>query len=178
MSNGLTEEVVTGKQWYAMHTRSQHDKVVYQKLVRRNIAAFLPVTNVPCKGRGGKQTNRPVSLMPGYVFAQCDDDQIQSLKDRRIPDAKLLEGIVEDKCIKKLREQLEGVQKTGRVAIKGLPVSLVHKHVHITNGPFADFGGLVLRENRTHGTATVELQIWGQIVPTEVPLQHLEEIMV
>ncbi len=170
------EEVVTGKQWYAMHTRSSYDKMVYQKLIRRNITAFLPITNVPCTGRGGKRVIRSVSLMPGYVFAQCDDDQVQSLKDQRIPDAKLL-GVVEDKDVQNLREQLEGVQKTGRVAVKGRPASLVHKRVHITNGPFADFGGLVLRENRTHSTATVELQILGQIVPTEVSLHHLEEIL-
>ena len=177
MPNTVVEEVVTGKQWYAMHTRSQHDKVVYQKLVRRNITAFLPVTNVPCKGRGCKQTNRPVSLTPGYVFAQCDHDELQSLKDRRIPDAHLLQGIVEDACIETLRKQMEGVQKNGHLIV-GRPVSFVHKRVHISDGPFVDFGGLVLRENRTHGTATVELQIWGQTVPTEVPLQHLEEITV
>ena len=175
MSNGLTEEVVTGKQWYVLNAWPQHDKQVYDKLVRRKITAFLPVTNMPCKG-GGEKVIRPVSLMPGYVFARCDQDELQSLKDRRIPNAHLLQGIVEDECIKTLREQIDGVRTNGHVIRPERPASFTHKRVRIIDGPFAAFEGLATEEDLVHGMITVEIQILGRPVPTEVPVHQLEEV--
>ena len=55
--------------WYAIRTRSRHEKLVNQQLTSRGIEAFLPLTD---RRRRWKDRWKTVSfpLFPGYCFAR------------------------------------------------------------------------------------------------------------
>lgn len=179
MDEKPAEAVVTGKNWYAAYTWPNKNQFVYQKLVSMGVEAFRPVMKVPRKGRGGKNIHCTVSLAPGYVFFSCTPEKLEQVRYEHITGIEsLLKGAVDEEYVAWLRKQVEtgGNDIHQDILRTKQSASLLHKRVHITEGPFAKFGGTVLRENRMHRTATVELEIWGQTVPTEVPLLHLEEI--
>lgn len=69
-------EVTTDKTllpWFAIWTRSRHEKVVHEQLERREIDAFLPT--VPRWSRW-KDRRKKIDwpLFPGYVFARFEPD--------------------------------------------------------------------------------------------------------
>ncbi len=55
--------------WYALRTRSRHEKLVHQQLASRRVEAFLPLVD---RRRRWKDRWKTVSfpLFPGYCFAR------------------------------------------------------------------------------------------------------------
>ncbi|MGH9499169.1 MAG: UpxY family transcription antiterminator [Terriglobales bacterium] len=63
------EEVAAGKQWYAVQTRSRHEKMVARQLRRRGITTFLPLISQLRKW-SDRQKLVESPLFPGYAFVQ------------------------------------------------------------------------------------------------------------
>ena len=61
--------VATG-QWYAIQTRSRHEKKVVEQLRARSIESFLPVHRCRRKWRNGVLADLELPLFPGYLFAR------------------------------------------------------------------------------------------------------------
>ncbi|MCP5048827.1 MAG: transcriptional antiterminator, partial [bacterium] len=57
--------------WYVLHTKSRHESVVNDGLLKKSIEAFLPKVTVRSKRRDRKVTIR-VPLFPGYLFVKTD----------------------------------------------------------------------------------------------------------
>jgi len=57
--------------WYALHSRSRHEDVVFKGLRKRSIEAFLPKIQVISR-RKDRRKRILVPLLPGYVFAHTD----------------------------------------------------------------------------------------------------------
>jgi transcription antitermination factor NusG len=57
--------------WYVLHTKSRHENVVNDGLLRKSMEVYLPKITVPSKRRDRKKTIR-VPLFPGYVFVKTD----------------------------------------------------------------------------------------------------------
>ena len=57
--------------WYVLHTKSRHENVVNEGLLRKSVEVYLPRITVPSKRRDRKKTIR-VPLFPGYVFVKTD----------------------------------------------------------------------------------------------------------
>ncbi len=53
--------------WYALHTRSHYEKIVYDGLVGKSVEAFLPQIQVISR-RGKLRRKISVPMLPGYVF--------------------------------------------------------------------------------------------------------------
>jgi transcription termination/antitermination protein NusG len=61
----------SGEPWYAVRTRSRHEKIVHAELARKGIEAFLPTVT---KWSRWKDRRKRVDwpLFPGYCFARFD----------------------------------------------------------------------------------------------------------
>ena len=70
--------------WYAVHTRSRHEKQVDSLLSDKGIEAFLPLVNTLSRRRDRKKYV-DIPLFPGYIFVHVDDDEehISSVKYTR-----------------------------------------------------------------------------------------------
>ena len=57
--------------WYAVHTKSRHEKKVIWDLDDRKVEAFLPLREVLCKWKDRKKRIL-MPLFPGYLFVRID----------------------------------------------------------------------------------------------------------
>ncbi len=62
-----------GPRWYALHTRSRFEQVVYNGLRGKSLEAFLPRVQVMSR-RKDRSKKILIPLLPGYVFVQSDMD--------------------------------------------------------------------------------------------------------
>ena len=89
-------------EWYAIHTRSRHEKVVAEQLKQRDVDHFLPLYESLRKWKNGRFKIQ-LPLFPGYLF-------VRILLDAR-----------------KLVVQVPGV--VGLVGFKGVPAPLPHTEI-------------------------------------------------
>jgi len=60
---------VDNAHWYAIRTRSRHEKVAVKQLKGLDVETFLPlITEIHCWSNGRKQVEMP--LFPGYAFVR------------------------------------------------------------------------------------------------------------
>lgn len=57
--------------WYALHSRSRHEDVVFKGLRKKSIQAFLPKIQVMSR-RKDRRKRILVPLLPGYIFVHTD----------------------------------------------------------------------------------------------------------
>ncbi|MCC6712512.1 MAG: UpxY family transcription antiterminator [Candidatus Dadabacteria bacterium] len=60
-----------GRNWYAVHTKSRHEKKTVWDLEERSVEAFLPLREVLCRWKDRKKRIH-VPLFPGYLFVRID----------------------------------------------------------------------------------------------------------
>jgi transcription termination/antitermination protein NusG len=60
--------------WYAVHTRSRHEKQVDLLLSDKGIETFLPLAHTLSRRRDRKKYI-DIPLFPGYIFVHVDGDQ-------------------------------------------------------------------------------------------------------
>jgi len=85
-TNGLTWQfpsavpIVTAEsEWYALHTRPRHERLVIQRLADRGVETFLPVvTEVHCWSDRKKKVQVP--LFSCYVFAKVLPNRSERLR--------------------------------------------------------------------------------------------------
>ncbi len=60
--------------WYAVHTRSRHEKQVDSLLSDKGVETFLPLVNTLSRRRDRKKYV-DIPLFPGYIFVYMDEDE-------------------------------------------------------------------------------------------------------
>jgi len=79
----FAQENVQNDNWYALHTRPRHERVVVQKLTDRGVRTFLPtVTEVHRWSDRKKSVQLP--LFSCYVFAKFRQDRTERLNVLRV----------------------------------------------------------------------------------------------
>src|SRR5215469_3348455 len=58
------------ERWYAIQTRSRHEKRVAEQLKARSIESFLPIHRCRRKWKNGVLADLELPLFPGYLFAR------------------------------------------------------------------------------------------------------------
>lgn len=134
----------TKPRWYAISTRSRHEKSVGCLLVRRRIDTFLPLYETVRRWRNGDHRVQ-LPLFPGYAFVHIAlQDRLQVLK---VPGVARLVGFngtptpLEDEEVENLRQALAaGVKATPH------PYLTEGRRVRITAGPLAGHEGVLIRK--------------------------------
>ena len=172
--------------WYAIQTYAGSEmsvKRAIENLVRDNhIEEQLKEIIVPTEDvieiKNGKKKINERSLYPGYAFAYLDLDtalwhKIQSLPKvgRFIGEAKKPTPLSE----KDINLILEKVQK--RDAPKPKIFFDNGENVRITEGPFANFTGIVEEYDMIHGKLKLNVSIFGRSTPVEILYSQVEKIV-
>jgi len=130
--------------WYAVYTRSRHEKTVAQQLVHKSVDHFLPLYETIRKWKNGRFKVR-LPLFPGYLFVHITlRERLQVLQ---VP------GVVQLVGSGGMPLPLPGAEiETIRDALsKGLqahphPYLKVGSRVRICNGPLEGLHGILLRK--------------------------------
>jgi transcription termination/antitermination protein NusG len=132
-----------GPRWFAVHTRSRHEKSASEQLRSREVETFLPLYQSTRRWRNGDH-NVQLPLFPGYTFVHIP------LKDRlhvlKVPGVVRIVGFngapvpLED-------EEVEGLRSALASGIKAAPhpYLTVGRRVRITAGPLNGQHGILVR---------------------------------
>lgn len=160
--------------WYALYTRSRHEKVVAEELVQREIESFLPFREVVSQWKDRRKSVQ-FPLFPGYLFARFP------LRERRLDILKLSSVV---RIIGFNGEPLpipdEQVQAVKTLVFSTLPFDphpyvAAGDRVRIIRGPLRGLTGF-LAEKKTRCRFIVSVDLIQQAVACEVDAMAVEKI--
>ncbi len=73
-ANGLSNE----QEWYAVYTKSRHEKVAETNLINRGVMTFLPLREVVSRWKDRNKTIN-IPLFPSYVFVKIGFTDVQKV---------------------------------------------------------------------------------------------------
>ena len=161
--------------WYVMHTKSRHEKIVNDLLLKKSVEAYLPLLTVRSKRRDRKVMIR-VPLFPGYLFVKTDLHPSSHLEVVKTAGAVRLIGNrqgpvpVPDETVESLQIMVDSNNPvtTGHRLSTGDKVMVVY-------GPFAGVVGTFVRYG-AKGRVIVDIEALGQYAGVEVSEEDIEII--
>lgn len=129
--------------WFAVHTRSRHEKSASEQLRCREIETFLPLYQSTRRWQNGDHDVQ-LPLFPGYTFVHIySKDRLQVLKTPGVVRLVGFNGTpvpLEDREIEALRCALAlGVK------VAPHPYLTIGRRVRVTAGPLNGYEGVLLR---------------------------------
>jgi len=152
-------------QWYAIWTRSRHEKAVRDQLERKSIEVFLPTI---AKWSRWKDRKKKVEwpLFPGYCFARFDAAD-------RLP-VLTCDGVVqivgnEGRPSSIPAHEVEGIRQLVESELSYDPCPLVKEGemVKVVSGPLKGIVGRLVRKGG-HARLMLSVDLIGQAVSVEV----------
>ena len=159
--------------WYVLHTKSRHENVVNEGLLRKSVEVYLPKITVRSKRRDRKATIR-VALFPGYVFVKTDLHPNTHLEIVKVAGAVRFIGNkqgplpVADETVDSLKIMVTSDHPltTGHNLKKGDKVMVIHGPLAGLIGTFVRYGG--------KGRLLVSVEALGQYAGVEVSEDDIE----
>jgi transcription elongation factor/antiterminator RfaH len=159
--------------WYVLHTKSRHENVVNDGLLRKSVEVYLPKITVRSKRRDRKATIR-VPLFPGYVFVKTDLQPDTHLEIVKVAGAVRFIGnkqgplSITDETVESLKIMVtsDNPVTTGYNLKKGDKVMVVHGPLEGVVGTFVRYGG--------KGRIVVNIEALGQYAGVEVSEDDIE----
>jgi len=135
-------------EWFALHVRSRHEKLVSRQLDERGITNWLPLLETRRRWSDRyKIINEP--LFPGYLFVSiASEDRFDALYARGTVGFVSFNG-----CPCPVpAEQLEQVRRALASKLKCNPYPYLHKGrpAEILRGPLKGLSGTLIQKNRKH----------------------------
>jgi transcriptional antiterminator NusG len=181
-----TQEQPQGKRWYVVHAYSGYENYVAQALQERirleglqnRFAEIIVPTEEVVEMRSGQKRKSIRKFFPGYVLVQMEMDEQTWHLVRKTPKVLGFIGgtsdkpapITEKEADLILRRVQEGVDKP-RPKVLFEPGEVVR----VTNGPFADFNGVVEEVNYEKSRLRVAVLIFGRSTPVELEFSQVEK---
>ena len=162
-------------QWYVLHTKSRHEKVVNDGLLKKSIEVYLPLVTVRSKRKDRRVMIR-VPLFPGYIFVKTDLHPNSHLEVVKTAGAVRLIGNrqgpvpVPDQTVNSLQIMVASNHPvtTGNQLKSGDRVMVIY-------GPFAGVVGTFVRYG-SKGRVIVNIEALGQYAGVEVDEEDIEVI--
>ena len=151
--------------WYAIWTRSRHEKIVRDQLDKKHVHVFLPTIG---KWSRWKDRKKKIDwpLFPGYVFARfVADDRIAILKVDGVVQIISNNGVlspIPDVEIDSIRTLVES-----ELAYDPVPLVKEGDMVRVAHGPLKGVVGRLVRKG-AHARLILSVDLIGQAVSVEV----------
>ena len=140
----VTSVTVPDAKWYAIRTRSRHEKVAARELDAQGISVFLPlVTSV--RQWSDRRTKVEMPLFPGYAFVRVDyfsGERVRVLRTTGVVDfvGQKAEGSsIPDEQIESIRTIL-----VRNVPVKDHPFLNVGQRIRVRNGALSGVEGILV----------------------------------
>jgi transcriptional antiterminator NusG len=179
-----TPELQQGKHWYVIQTQSQREDSVVKRLqeniARENLQAYFGRIIVPTEEvveiRGGEKVQTERKIFPGYVWVEMEMTPetwhfvkqitgvtrfIGGQSPTPIPQAEV-DGVLNQASGKADKPKHKVVFQAGEV-------------VRITEGPFAEFEGVVEDVNYEKTRLRVSVSIFGRATPVELEFSQVSK---
>ena len=152
-------------QWYAIWTRSRHEKRVRDQLDGKSIEVFLPTIT---KWSRWKDRKKKVDwpLFPGYCFARFDSrDRLPVVKCTGVVNIVAFDGEI----VPIPDFEIEGIRRLVESDLQFDPCPFIREGamVEVVHGPLRGVVGRLLRKG-AHARLVLAVDLIGQAVSVEV----------
>ncbi len=132
--------------WYALYTRSRHEKKLLAELTDRSIEVFLPMREVLSRWKDRKKRIW-LPLFPGYIFIHQVDTPENRYRVLNLPGAVRFVGH-EGHAERIPEEQIDAVRRflEAEIAIDPYPYIRVGQKVEIVAGPLQGIQGVLVQK--------------------------------
>jgi transcription antitermination factor NusG len=132
--------------WYALYTRSRHEKKLLTELTDRSIDVFLPMREVLSRWKDRKKRIW-LPLFPGYIFVRQVDTPENRFRVLNLPGAVRFVGH-EGHAERIPDDQIEAVRRflETKIAIDPYPYIRVGQRVEIIAGPLKGIQGILVQK--------------------------------
>jgi transcription antitermination factor NusG len=161
--------------WYAVHTRSRHEKQVDLFLSERGVETFLPLVHTLSRRRDRKKYV-DIPLFPGYLFVYAE-------KERLLFDVKYTRGVtriigtdldaptpIPDKQILDIKSIMET-----EVQLDPFPYLKKGRMVRVKSGPLKGLEGILV-ERKGHYKLVIQIDLLQKGAAAEVYISDIEPI--
>ncbi len=174
--NNLTPAIIICKymKWYAIHTRSRHEKQVDLFLSERGVETFLPLVHTLSRRRDRKKYV-DIPLFPGYLFVCAEKERLYDVKFTRgvtriigtdidaptpIPDKQILD--------------IKAIMET-EVQLDPFPYLKKGRMVRVKSGPLKGLEGILV-ERKGHYKLVIRVDLLQKGAAAEVYISDIEPI--
>ena len=140
------EEPASGPEWFAVYTKSRHEKLVNDGLEALGFETYLPLMR-QLRRWSDRNKRVEVPLFPGYLFVRCTEVER--------PRAFAARGIVrfvtaEGRAVPIPPAEIDAIREVLRsdVPVEPHPKLTAGQPVRVTGGPFRGFSGKLVRRGR------------------------------
>ncbi|HOG18864.1 MAG TPA: UpxY family transcription antiterminator [Salinivirgaceae bacterium] len=157
--------------WYAVSTRSRHEKKVALQLTEKGIETYLPVIKTVRQWSDRKKIVE-VPLITCYVFVRINyDDHLKVLKTAGVVRFIMFQNqpaCVQDKEIENLRILTKNSEN---VKVKDIDHK-IGDYIEIDSGPFTGFKGEIIRK-KSNQILVVRLDFMSTMICVEISSKYL-----
>lgn len=162
--------------WYAIYTRSRHEKQVAEFLKKQQVEIYLPLKRV-WSGRQDRRVSIELPAMPGYLFVRAIlYAETRALIKRPSSVIRLVENagrpaVIPDEQIESLRIALAASFNP-----EGHPFLKVGDRVRVIRGPMADAEGYLVRVDENHHRLVLSVDYVNQSLSVEIDARCVEKV--
>jgi transcription antitermination factor NusG len=159
--------------WYAVYTRSRHEKRVREQCERRSIESFLPLYETVHRWKD-RRMRIQLPLFSSYVFVRID--LFHRLDMLQIPGIVRLVGFNGQPTALN-EEEIEALQKglSGGICTKPHPYLTRGRRVRIKDGPLAGLEGILLRR-KGNLRVVISISLLQRSIAVDADLADLEPV--
>jgi transcriptional antiterminator NusG len=160
--------------WYALYTRSRHEKQVDAMLRRQRLETYLPLLRTWSR-RQDRRVTVELPALPGYLFVRCALYGEVRAQIKKTPGVIHVVETADRPCvipeaeIKSLRVVLER-----SFAAETHPYFNVGDRVQVVRGPFIGAEGLLMRVAPGRHKLVVNVEFVNQAVAVEIDAADVE----
>jgi transcriptional antiterminator NusG len=174
------------KRWYVVHAYSGFEKQVMRTLGERvsldgmeeKFGEILVPTEEVVEMRDGKKRKSERKFYPGYVLVQMEMDDATWHLVKNTPRVLGFIGGTKDKPAPITEKEAEAILRRVESGVdKPKPKTLFEpgEVVRVTEGPFADFNGVVEEVDYDKSRVKVAVLIFGRSTPVELEFGQVEK---
>lgn len=172
------------KSWFVIHTYSGYEERVKKNLEQRirfmdsegEISQAVVPTEDEIEVRGGQKKTVSRKILPGYILVQM---KMSDRSWRIVRNTPGVTGFVGsgDRPTPLKEEEVNQILRQMEAEAPKLKVSFREgQSVRVTDGPFADFIGVVDSLNTEKGKVRVLLSLFGRETPVELDFLQVEKL--
>jgi len=174
----------TARQWYAIHTYSGYEERVKKNLEQRvkftdsqeEITQVVVPTEEEVEIRGGQRRTVAKKILPGYILVEMVMTDQSWAVVRNTPGVTGFVGSA-GKPVPLAEDEVEQILKQMRAETPKVKVGFrPGQSVRVTEGPFADFVGVVDEIGTDKGKVKVLLSLFGRETPVELDFLQVEKL--
>lgn len=160
--------------WYAVYTRSRHEKQVAALLLRQDLDTYLPLRRA-WSSRQDRKVTIEVPALPGYLFVRCTlYAETRALIKRSNGVIRLVENAGRPAVIPEAQIESLRIALAGSFNAEGHPYLKVGDRVRVTRGPMVGAEGYLVRVAENKHRLIIAVDYVNQALSVEIDARCVE----